>query len=53
MHTFNLSLGEAEAGGCLSSGPACSTEQAPGLCLEKLREETNKQTNTIAYVKIH
>jgi hypothetical protein len=48
-HTFNLSTGEAEAGGFLSSRPAWSTEWVPGqprLYRETLSWKTKTTTTT-------
>jgi hypothetical protein len=52
-HTFNPSTPEAEAGGFLSSRPACSTKGVPGqpglyretLSLKTKNKQTNKQRN--------
>jgi hypothetical protein len=44
-HTFNPTTGEAEAGRCLSSRPAWSTEQVPGQRNLAEKKKKNKKQN--------
>jgi hypothetical protein len=48
VHAFNPSTGEAEAGGFLSSRPACSTKWVPGQpgLYRETPSQKNKKQNT-------
>ena len=59
VYAFNPSTWEAEAGGFLSSSPACSTEWIPGQdsqgntekpCLEKTKKEKKEEEEDLAYL---